>query len=985
LAIFKTRARAVDMLGRQQIAGIPTAISELFKNAHDAYADRAEVDYYRNDRLFILRDDGVGMTHEEFEHRWLTLGTESKVASRTALGPPPIDFAKRPRAILGEKGIGRLAIAAIGPQVLILSRAERDGRLEELVAAYIHWGLFELPGVNLDEVEVPVRTFPVGALPDQVDFREMLEAVSDNVTKLGERMNSEERIRILKDVDLMKVIDPAVVEAYLPSLDLRNKRGTHFVILPADRVLDADLDDKGDTEEASSLEKLLLGFTNSMTPNHPQPVMTTAFRDHPSDEVSEDMVREDRFFSPSEFSNADHYISGQFDTFGQFRGVVSVYGDRHDDYLVAWPGARGSQTSCGPFEIHLAAIQPNARETTLPPEEHARLLAKTRRFGGLYIYRDGIRILPYGDVDYDWLEMEKRRTKGAAYYYFSHRNLFGAILLSQARNSALTEKAGREGFRENTAYRQLRDILKTFLVQVAGDFFREEGAYSDGFKQTREELTRQHRALEKRKGLTAARRTALVNALERFFLAYDAGEPSQRAQDLAKSVERDLAYAQSVTDPERAAAFLLSIESRARTTLRELEESYRITKPRGIGLSRKILRDYEDYENAYNNLKAEVFLEVRGLIEGDVTAAADRARVELDRRIRVERALGDLAESATRTTKSERSETQGALERVTMEVREVARERQVAVEEAVRATLSTFASTDVMTLDDESLVAIRGTLEGQILDAQERSASFFRYVRGQLQSIDLTGELGQLDQMEAMEQRTLELEERADYDLQLAQLGMAVDVINHEFDASVRSIRNSLRRLHAWADVNKGIEVIYQGLRTSFDHLDGYLTLFTPLHRRLNRQPITFSGAEVERYIRELFGPRFERHQVSLRATLQFRKWNVTAYPSSFYPVFVNLIDNAIFWLGRVISERVIELDADGDTVFVSNTGEPISARRREIIFDQGVSFKPGGRGLGLYISREILRRAGYVLTVIDHRPEMQVTFSLKPQEADGL
>ena len=46
---FKTRARTVDMLGRQQIAGIPNAISELFKNAHDAYADRVEVDYFRSD------------------------------------------------------------------------------------------------------------------------------------------------------------------------------------------------------------------------------------------------------------------------------------------------------------------------------------------------------------------------------------------------------------------------------------------------------------------------------------------------------------------------------------------------------------------------------------------------------------------------------------------------------------------------------------------------------------------------------------------------------------------------------------------------------------------------------------------------------------------------------------------------------------------------------------------------------------------------
>ena len=62
MANIRVRARAVDMLGRQQIAGIPTAIHELFKNAHDAYAERAEIDYFRRSGLLILRDDGNGMT-----------------------------------------------------------------------------------------------------------------------------------------------------------------------------------------------------------------------------------------------------------------------------------------------------------------------------------------------------------------------------------------------------------------------------------------------------------------------------------------------------------------------------------------------------------------------------------------------------------------------------------------------------------------------------------------------------------------------------------------------------------------------------------------------------------------------------------------------------------------------------------------------------------------------------------------------------------
>lgn len=87
MANFKTRARTLDLLGRQQIAGIPTAINELLKNAHDAYADHVDIDYFRRKSLFIIRDDGVGMSRTDFENRWLTLGTESKVQHTNASLP----------------------------------------------------------------------------------------------------------------------------------------------------------------------------------------------------------------------------------------------------------------------------------------------------------------------------------------------------------------------------------------------------------------------------------------------------------------------------------------------------------------------------------------------------------------------------------------------------------------------------------------------------------------------------------------------------------------------------------------------------------------------------------------------------------------------------------------------------------------------------------------------------------------------------------
>ena len=143
MATFKTRARTLDMLGKQQIAGMPTAISELFKNAHDAYADRVEIDYYRSDGLFVLRDDGVGMSKDDFVSRWLTIGTESKFDPSRR---PPQHPDKEVRPMLGEKGIGRLAIATIGPQLLVLTRPKSDEGASELTAAFLNWGISSGPG-----------------------------------------------------------------------------------------------------------------------------------------------------------------------------------------------------------------------------------------------------------------------------------------------------------------------------------------------------------------------------------------------------------------------------------------------------------------------------------------------------------------------------------------------------------------------------------------------------------------------------------------------------------------------------------------------------------------------------------------------------------------------------------------------------------------------------------------------------------------------
>lgn len=984
MATFKTRARAVDMLGRQQIAGIPTAISELFKNAHDAYADRVEVDYYRSDKLLVLRDDGLGMTEEDFQKRWLTLGTESKIESKAGIKPPPIDPHKKKRPILGEKGIGRLAIAAIGPQVLVLTKAKLNNKTQNTIAAFINWRLFECPGIDLEQIDIPVRIFPNGTFPSQTDVAEMIQAFRINIHNLKTFLAAEQYDYINKDLDKFS-LNPEEIYGYLsPGPGLSGAgHGTHFFILPTNEILERDIDGDGDADKASPLTKALHGFTNTMTPNHAPPRIKTAFRDYKTDDASTDLIGEREFFTPDEFLNADHHIIGKFDEYGQFKGTVSVYGEEYNDHIISWANAGGSPTLCGSFTINVANVQGAARESTIPLEDYGRLVNKMSKFGGLYIYKDGIRILPYGDTDYDWLDIEKNRTKSASYYFFSYRRIFGVIEVDQFGNAALNEKAGREGFRENMAYRQFKSILKNFFIQLAADFFRDRdkggGIYAERYKERKIEIERQELARRKRQEQVSQKKSELTEELEKFFTSYDAGKPQAETLALAEAVTSEIERISDLLDPKQAAQALLESESRARGRLGDLQENYRIVKPRGVGLSKKLQKEWDDYRVAYDRLQETVFSEARTLIEDLIGEKAEKARLELDRRLRIESALNELAEQARKTAKTESIETRDVLTKVHKDVIDATRESIAEVETVMSSVFSDFARLDVLSMKDEQVVEARNKLEAEIVGVKEKEQQFLQYVRTQLESINLSDDISQLDQIEALEQRNMALEEQAETDLQLTQLGMAIEVINHEFEGSVKSIRNNLQRFKAWADINKDLQELYLNIRSSFDHLDGYLTLFTPLHRRLYRTETEFSGADIHKFLEDLFKERLRRHNINIEPTKSFLRKKITGYPSSYYPIFVNIVDNALFWLKDHSLPRTVMLDARDNTLLICNNGPAIPERDREVIFDLGFSRKPGGRGMGLHISREVLKRIGYQLTVGEGTPHYNVIFCIKP------
>lgn len=306
----------------------------------------------------------------------------------------------------------------------------------------------------------------------------------------------------------------------------------------------------------------------------------------------------------------------------------------------------------------------------------------------------------------------------------------------------------------------------------------------------------------------------------------------------------------------------------------------------------------------------------------------------------------------------------------------------------IRIVKDKFKYITVENESDLDLVAKRNELAAEITDVSERNTSILDAVIRQLEGIywekDEDNNYITNEQItDALGEEVETLRERIHADVELSQLGLAVSIIHHEFNSTVRSIRTSLRDLKAWSDVNEDLDGVYKNIKINFEHLDGYLNLFTPLNRRLQRKKEEINLLEVKSFLIDLFKNRMDRHCISFKHTKGYAKGILFGFRSSFYPVFVNVIDNAIYWLNESnIDDKTIRLHADEDgAVYISNNGLLVDERDRERIFSLGFSRKNNGRGMGLHISNEALETIGYKLTLDEPREGSTVTFKISMVE----
>lgn len=112
---FELSLSILNHLGRNLYRNFVTVLGEAISNSWDADANNVWIYIDKDNQKFVIKDDGEGMTADDFQDKFLTVG----YSKRTDNGMLSL-ISKRP--YIGAKGIGKLALLSCSQKVSIISK-----------------------------------------------------------------------------------------------------------------------------------------------------------------------------------------------------------------------------------------------------------------------------------------------------------------------------------------------------------------------------------------------------------------------------------------------------------------------------------------------------------------------------------------------------------------------------------------------------------------------------------------------------------------------------------------------------------------------------------------------------------------------------------------------------------------------------------------------------------------------------------------------
>ncbi|WP_296651330.1 ATP-binding protein [Paraburkholderia sp.] len=457
---------------------------------------------YRDCNRIIVSDTGHGMTLDELSDIYLTIGT----THRTNEVKKALASSMEKTPYLGEKGVGRLSVMRLGRCVRIETCSERDDRWNILD---IDWDRFA------DAYDKPASS--VELVPTKGQKKTISSGTRIIITNLSSSW-TQQRLAGIAQEQISKIADPfSIAEKRKFSIRLK------FNGMPIDQSRNiADL----------FLKSAHAVCTGDYTLQNGIPQLRITM-------------------------NSDLYEGPPTEYIFDLNDLKGMAGLRD----LGQPSS--VLRSLGPFKFQLYWFNRQRLKAVPDLGEREAVRKLVKAWAGICLFRDGYRVLPYGDEGDDWLGLD-REALAAGGYKLNTKQLIGRVQIGRITNPALLDQTNRQGLTDCPEKSALIKLLWDVISEKWHTYLNDSGAAQK---------------MKDALGFDPQKESAVVSSLE--------SRTKVALKAIRKNFSGDTALLQQVTEAlteikdahEKAVARIGAIE----------EEKERLTQLAGIGLMIEVI------------------------------------------------------------------------------------------------------------------------------------------------------------------------------------------------------------------------------------------------------------------------------------------------------------------------------------------------------------------------------------------------------------
>lgn len=425
---FKISSALKDLIGKDLITSDNVAIFELVKNSYDAFAKNVVITFA--DDKIIIADNGKGMSLDDLKDKWLFLAYSGKKdGSEDAANEKQKSYRdKIKRYYAGAKGVGRFSCDRLGQYLTITTKTESTNA-EQIK---VNWAKFEIDQmIEFKDVEVEHNSI----LSPVVFPKEELHGTIIEITGLHDKNSPWTREHILElKLSLQKLINPF-------------SETSDFVIeINCEREL---FKDKRELEGGNGYDKDIVNGPLKNSIIKILKLKTTQI----------------------DVSVNDEYI-------------ITTLSDRGIDiYKIKERNLQFPLITNG--NVSLSFLNRAAKYN------FTRIMGvESKNYGSIFLFRNGFRILPFGEIGDDSWGVDYRAQQGRA-RYLGTRDLIGRVDIYVNNTDELKEVSSRDSGLVDTPmsrqvyafFTQVERRLERYVAGVLwGESFLKNDYYGDAAK-----------------------------------------------------------------------------------------------------------------------------------------------------------------------------------------------------------------------------------------------------------------------------------------------------------------------------------------------------------------------------------------------------------------------------------------------------------------------------------------------------------------------